>query len=1798
MKKIFNIVLFVFVLFLISGLASAVSATTIAKVVTVLTGPLATDVTGNYVQAGVINGYPSYVREDNLYTILLSTGLSSWIIIDTGSSDSSYYFASGNTGNVNGAYSGNEGPNSGTGVLVADPVPPAHKTVTIAEGTTPDVSGDYVQIADINGNPAYQNGNYYIWFNTGDAWYITADGTGPAFDDTGFSNPGDGPDGGYAGYGTGFVGTATVADYVPVVPVAYTWTGTTGVDLSDRTNYSPNGTPTSADTLTIPGSIGGSWPESGTCDAGTVNINNGGETDGGTFSGAFTNSGGTIYDGTFSGSVTNYNGYIEGGIFSGAVNNNDGVIDHGTFGGNVSNQFTSTINGGTFSGSVFNNEGSDIGGGIFSGTVTNYTESITGGTFSYAINFGNSTTISNSDITGATLTADGVVVTIDPTDTYDFTTKFNAINEGSFVGVVSKFAPLNSKVVTVGGGTSPDVSGTYIPNGLVNGRPSYRRTDGAYYIWVENDDVLSIITSASDFSTLSYNNAFLVGHGPNANGNYSSYGSYTGTATVSDYAEWTVPHLSTQTFEIILISKAFQLDANQNIIADIYSQTQAKDNNWASLTDGQYARVTFYKTLTNKNDNTIYARPTNSSSPVNIEVYPVYTDKDGNQNDGPKVATFTNINHEAQYKVLLTNLATSTDVFDLKIIGNIDIDYIVDPDADIPAHCGEISGVCAFDNENDCTIDNQPGMCIWDNGSSTCSDNPTYFEETCTGTTALTCQGYGCEWKDTTCTYGISTPARCLFNNSGCFANNNENDCTIENQPGMCLWNSDTSTCSDNPEYATNCTSLTNLFDCKQNNACGWQDSICATSTIAKVVTVSEGTSPDVSGSYVRIADYNGEPAYQREDGAYNIWYYGAAFSMWVITATTAGTVPQDGWFTNPDESVNSSNYAAQGDPYTGTATVSDYVSPISYTWTGATSGDLSDPTNYSPNGTPTSADTLTIPGSVDSGNWPTSGTCAATVTVAGTGIINGGTFSGAVTNNGYIDLDEFDDANFEFDGAVSNNNSINGGTFTNTSVVTNNAGGNIGGGTFFGLVINNSNNLGEYQCIEAGTFNGLVDNTNGLITGGTFNGNDASHPILGTIEVVVSSIYTLGGTSYFGDATHGITVDATDGFGNSASITSGNYVGAVTNNGIINGGTYYQFVTNDSGDIETGNYCQTQIGTNGVINGGTFHINNPLCYNYPVKTVTIAEGTTPDVSGNYYRIADYNGYPAYQRTDGAYVIWDDDLNDYDRISGPPVGEHFSNSFLNSTASGPGVADGNYAAGISYSGTATVSDYVAPAVSITSPTNQSYSSSTFAPAFTCSAGSCASGAGSCKYSYDGTTYININCSNLGSDILAPSSGGSNTLYVKASDTDGNWGTASTATFTYNNVALAVTINQASGQADPTNVSPINFTVVFSESVSDFATGDVSLSGTASPTTATVTGSGTTYNVAVSGMTGQGTVVASINYNGTGSTSTDNSVTYDTVPPSLSFTDNVEAGPVTSDTITANWGDAMLTKWDYSATSTCSTNASDYLNVTSLITTQATTANNGKYICLYAEDSLGNKSTLASAYAINIGSTPVVSYGGGGGGGVSYYTIVASVGTNGSISPNGSASLTYGGSQTYTITPATGYQVADVLVDNVSKGAITTYTFSSVTGNHTISATFSIAAGALPISSTVDLTNSASIKKEIQRLQALIQEMLAQQNGASQTSSQFTFTKNLKLGDTNSDVKILQQELNKLGFVVANYGKGSLGNESNYFGLLTKLAVIKFQEKYASEILTPLGLKSGTGILGNLTRQKLNSLLTK
>ncbi|PSO47721.1 MAG: hypothetical protein BRC24_00025, partial [Parcubacteria group bacterium SW_4_46_8] len=87
-----------------------------------------------------------------------------------------------------------------------------------------------------------------------------------------------------------------------------------------------------------------------------------------------------------------------------------------------------------------------------------------------------------------------------------------------------------------------------------------------------------------------------------------------------------------------------------------------------------------------------------------------------------------------------------------------------------------------------------------------------------------------------------------------------------------------------------------------------------------------------------------------------------------------------------------------------------------------------------------------------------------------------------------------------------------------------------------------------------------------------------------------------------------------------------------------------------------------------------------------------------------------------------------------------------------------------------------------------------------------------------------------------------------------------------------------------------------------------------------------------------------------------------------------------------------------------------------------------------------------------------------------------------------------------------------------------------------------------------------------------------------------------FSKNLSLGDTGSDVKQLQQFLNaEDGITVAQSGPGSAGNETDFYGNKTAAAVTAFQNKHSDDILTPVGLTSGTGYWGPSSRKHANMI---
>lgn len=79
-------------------------------------------------------------------------------------------------------------------------------------------------------------------------------------------------------------------------------------------------------------------------------------------------------------------------------------------------------------------------------------------------------------------------------------------------------------------------------------------------------------------------------------------------------------------------------------------------------------------------------------------------------------------------------------------------------------------------------------------------------------------------------------------------------------------------------------------------------------------------------------------------------------------------------------------------------------------------------------------------------------------------------------------------------------------------------------------------------------------------------------------------------------------------------------------------------------------------------------------------------------------------------------------------------------------------------------------------------------------------------------------------------------------------------------------------------------------------------------------------------------------------------------------------------------------------------------------------------------------------------------------------------------------------------------------------------------------------------------------------------------------------SKIKFTKDLKFGNINSEVKLLQEYLNSNGYVVATTGPGSHGKETTKFGPATRSALIKFQK--AKKL-------PGTGFFGSLTKEVVN-----
>jgi hypothetical protein len=276
--------------------------------------------------------------------------------------------------------------------------------------------------------------------------------------------------------------------------------------------------------------------------------------------------------------------------------------------------------------------------------------------------------------------------------------------------------------------------------------------------------------------------------------------------------------------------------------------------------------------------------------------------------------------------------------------------------------------------------------------------------------------------------------------------------------------------------------------------------------------------------------------------------------------------------------------------------------------------------------------------------------------------------------------------------------------------------------------------------------------------------------------------------------------------------------------------------------------------------------------------------------------------------------------------------------------------------------------------------------------------------------------------------------GLNTIEVTATDLARNTSTVKrTVTFDDQNPSLSVT--------DPNqDIKTNQSTVVIKGQVADITA-----------VTVKVTMDGTTYEPAITDGKFQLAVtfttektyqiyVTAVDEAGN-ETTVQRNIVYDITAPAVTI------DPVTSPT---NLNSQLLTgtmEEGVTVSVTCSTatvGAFTYPASTVWSVTLTNMAEGNNQIIVTASDAAGNVSNSVTA-------TIVVA---------TKYTITASAGSNGSISPSGNVAVNYGDRQTFTITPNTRYRVVNVLVDGSSVGAVTTYTFSNVTANHTISAMFS------------------------------------------------------------------------------------------------------------------------------------------
>lgn len=218
-----------------------------------------------------------------------------------------------------------------------------------------------------------------------------------------------------------------------------------------------------------------------------------------------------------------------------------------------------------------------------------------------------------------------------------------------------------------------------------------------------------------------------------------------------------------------------------------------------------------------------------------------------------------------------------------------------------------------------------------------------------------------------------------------------------------------------------------------------------------------------------------------------------------------------------------------------------------------------------------------------------------------------------------------------------------------------------------------------------------------------------------------------------------------------------------------------------------------------------------------------------------------------------------------------------------------------------------------------------------------------------------------------------------------------------------------------------------------------------------------------------------------------------------------------------------------------------------------------------------------------------------------------YTITASAGTGGSISPSGSISVDAGKSQSFTISAKSGYRIADVKVDGKSVGAVSTYTIADIAENHTIEASFTVysrpssGGGSGSSSSKPSKPSEPSIPSEPSKPSAPSEPS---EPTTPSTPSQPTVTyMDVPSGSWYFDaVQYVSEHGFMTGTAANTFSPNTVTNRAMLWTVLARMDGADtssggtiWYEKSMSWVMNK-GISDGTGALENMTREQMVTML--